>query len=275
MNSAFNILTPVSDFSQCKLMFKICTQGISYLITDDKQTCIALVVYHFPINTSHYTAAMYLKDIVAEQPILQQPFKKIDFVYAFAEALLVPQKFMSNHTNQQLMELSFGDTSDSIVKSDFIDTQNIHTIYRVPKPIDSMIAQLFPQATYRHLYALLPNMVLASGNLLYCIINPTHIIIQLFKVGKLQIIQHLQYKTAEDVSYHLLNVCQRFKVDQNNTVLYLNGMVDVQSGLYKELFNYFLYVEMADLPKSFIYNEEIKKYPSHYFSHLFQIAACV
>ena len=256
-------------------MLKISAQGISYLITDDSKSCVALAVYHFASNTSNDKAATYLKEIVAEQSILQQSFKKIDFIYAFAEAILVPHKFISAGTSAELLALTFGDTSDSLIKSDFIYSQNIHTVYRVPKQIDSMIAQLFPNANHQHLYSLLPNMVMASGNLLYCIFSPSHITVQLFKVGKLQIIQNFHYKTAEDVSYHLLNVCQRFEVSLNNTVLYLNGMIDVQSGLYKELYNYFLHLEMADLSNNFIYNEEIKKFPTHYFSHLFQMAACV
>ena len=275
MNSAFNIFTPASDISLCNLLIKISSQEISYLITDDKNTCVALVIYHFAANTSYDKVANNLKEIVASQPLLQKPFKKVNFIYGFPEAILVPHKFISPTSNAALLELTFGDTSDSIVKSDFISSQNIHTVYRVPKQIDSMIAHLFAQADHRHLYTLLPDMVVASGNLLYCIFSPSHITIQLFKAGKLQIIQNFQYKIAADVSYHLLNVCQRFEVSVNDTVLYLNGMIDNPSGLYKELFTYFAHLHMADLPQNFIYNEEIRKFPSHYFSHLFQLASCV
>ncbi len=275
MNSAFNIFTPTVDISQCNLLVKISTQEISYLITDNKNTCVALAIFHFAGNTSSDATANNLKEIVATQTILQKPFKKVDFIYAFTEAILVPHKFISAGSNASLLELSFGDTADAVIKTDFIASQNIHTVYRVPKQIDAMIAHLFVQANHSHIYTLLPDMVVASGNLLYCIFSPSHITVQLFKVGKLQIIQIFQYKTAADVAYHLLNLCQRFEVPVNDTVLYLNGMIDNLSGLYKELYNYFLHLHLADLPKKFIYNEEINKFPAHYFSHLFQLASCV
>jgi hypothetical protein len=91
----------------------------------------------------------------------------------------------------------------------------------------------------------------------------------------LQVIQNFQYKVPEDAAYHLLNVCERFEVKANDTVLHLNGMIDPDSNLYNELYKYFLQTAFGTLPEIFTYNEEIKKYPEHYFSHLFELAACV
>lgn len=275
MNSSFDILTPGTNSLQSSLLIEISGQGISYIAINGDNTCIALSVYHFAAGTTNDQVANHLKDIVAAQPFLQQPFKKISFSYAFAESVLVPHQFMNVSANKDMLELVYGDTSENIIRSDFMYKHNLHNVYRVPKQIDSVIAHLFSKANHCHLYSLLPNVIKATGNHLYCIFSTTQITVQLLKEGRLQVIQNFQYKVPEDVAYHLLNVCQRFEVDVNDTVVHLNGMIDADSNLYNELYKYFLQPEFGTLPELFNYNEEIKKYPAHYFSHLFELAACV
>lgn len=97
----------------------------------------------------------------------------------------------------------------------------------------------------------------------------------LHKEGRLQVIQDLPYQNPEDAAYHLLNVCQCFDMAADNVVLQLSGMIDVQSNLYAALYKYFLNIRLEVLPGDVSYNDEIDKYPPHFFSHLFAMALCV
>ena len=60
----------------------------------------------------------------------------------------------------------------------------------------------------------------------------------------------------------------------SKTPIYLNGMIDDGTLLMVELQRYFP-IDYGSLPKSFIINDEIQKYPLHYFNHLFELSACV
>ena len=273
MNSSFNILTPGANTSQSSLLIELSAQGISYVAIDQNNVCIALAVYYFDTGISHEGVASNLKTIVTSQPFLQQIFKKINFVYAFAESVLVPHQFINRQANKDMMELVYGDTSDCVTRDDFTHTYN--NVYRVPKQIDSVIAHLFMQANHCHLYSLLPKIIKETGNQLYCIFSTKNFTVQLAKEGNLQMIQNFAFKAPIDVAFHLLNVCERFDVAINDTEFELNGMIDADSNLYNEIYKYFLGPVFTVLPENFIYNEEIKKYPAHYFSHLFQLAACV
>jgi len=275
LNSAFNIFTPGAVAAQCSLLIEVSCYSVSYIVINEHNACVALAIYHFADGTTSDQLGSNIKNIVAAQPLLQQPFKKITIVYAFEKAILIPNEYMSPTAGKKMLELAYGDTSEGIVRSEHMYKHNLHTCYEVPKEVDAVIAHLFPIANHTHQYALLPNVVEASGNLLYCIFNPAIVTVQLFKMGKLQVIQSFQYKTAEDAAYHLLNVCQRFDMVADDTILYLNGMIDAASNLNAELNNYFLHPAFGSLPIAFTYNSEIKKYPEHYFSHLFQLATCV
>ena len=275
MKSSFNILTPVTDTSQCSLLIEVGRQGISYIAYTSDNNCIALSLFHFEASTTNDQVANYLNEIVTEQPLLQRSFNKVNLVYTFPESLLVPDQYVGINTNKEMLELVYGDASDNVIRTDAIANHNLHNVYQVPRQVDSVIMQLFSTAEHGHFYSLLPGIFKGTGNQLDCIFSTTNITVQLLKEGRLQVIQNFQYKVAEDVVYFLLNVCQRFDVDINNTTVKLHGMIDEESNLYNELNKYFLHQEFGSLPEQFIYNEEIKKYPVHYFNHLFELAACV
>jgi len=276
LNSAYNIITSGADTTQCVLLVEISCHSLSYMALNSNNECIALVVFNFTTNNNCDSITNYIKDIVAEQPFLQRSFKKITIVYAFEKVLLVPHKFMSANTNKDMLELVFGDSSDSVIKIDFLDKHNLYIIYLVNTEVDLMVTQLFGYGKKVHLYSLLPNIKeVDNANLLYCIVGIKQITVQLFKLGNLQIVQNFNYTVPEDVAFSLLNICERFEMNLADTLLYLNGMIEENSNLYVELHNYFPLSKFGSLPETFIYNARIKQYPAHYFNHLFQLAACV
>lgn len=276
MNSAFNLITSGADTTQCTLLVEISCHSLSYMALNRNNECVALVIFHYTTDNYYDKVTNYLKEIVSKQPFLQLPFKNTTIVYAFEKALILPHKFMKVTTNKDMLELVYGDSSDSIIKTDFLDKHNLHTIYLVNKELDLMVSQLFGNAKKVHLYSLLPNIKEADNvNLLHCIVGIKQITVQLFKLGNLQMVQNFSYTVPEDVTFNLLNICERFEMDLADTLLYLNGMIEENSNLHVELHNYFLLSKFGSLPQTFIYNDQIKQYPDHYFNHLFQLATCV
>ena len=188
---------------------------------------------------------------------------------------MVPEVFGNEALNSRQLNLLYGEDTDGIIATDIVATEMIHHVYRVSKSMDWMTTQLFPSAHKNHWYSYLPQLVAGSGHLLYCTFDNSGFTVLLQKEGKLQLVQYFYFDTAEDIVYHLLNICQRFEVNIHDAVLHLNGMIDVTDTNYTELYKYFSEPIFGELPQFFNYNDEIKKYPAHYFSHLFELAACV
>lgn len=274
MNSTYNILTPGFISAQCQLTVFINNLGVSYLVLNANNVCVALAVYHFDAGTTTEQMAHHLKEIAGEQFILQQAFKKINFIYGFPESVLIPHQFLTISTNKELLELVHSDTSSAVIKTDFIISNNLHNIFCVPESIDNIIEQLFPKAHHCHLYSLLQNITQTDENQLYCIIYENNIIVQLVKEGQFQMVQTFGYSTPEEVSYYLLSLCKSFDVPNLKTPVYINGIIDEDAMLLLELRRYFQ-IQYGGLPKGMIVNDEIKKYPEHYFNHLFELSTCV
>jgi hypothetical protein len=72
-----------------------------------------------------------------------------------------------------------------------------------------------------------------------------------------------------------LNVCKGFDVQPDSVILHINGMIDENSALYSAIYKYFLQIEFDTLPEGYTYDDGIKNYPAHFFSHLFALASCV
>jgi hypothetical protein len=71
-----------------------------------------------------------------------------------------------------------------------------------------------------------------------------------------------------DVVYYLLNICQKFGLSQEATHLSLSGLIDKDSALFKDIYQYF-----SDIS----FNEGVSlndDYPAHYFTSIYQLAAC-
>ena len=110
---------------------------------------------------------------------------------------------------------------------------------------------------------------------LYCIFGIGQFTAMLIKEGKLQCIQSYSFKVPEDITFFLLQLCESFEISTEDVELQLNGMIDQKSNLFEELHNYFLTINFGTLPVNFTYPESINEHPEHYFSHLFQMIACV
>ncbi|MEO6638497.1 MAG: DUF3822 family protein, partial [Ginsengibacter sp.] len=90
------------------------------------------------------------------------------------------------------------------------------------------------------------------------------------KDGKLLLVNSFNYKTAEDVSYTLLNICSQFQMD--NLTIEASGLIEKNSALYKEIYKYFEQVSFADMPEGISFTDDVLTYPPHFFYHLFTTA---
>ncbi len=91
--------------------------------------------------------------------------------------------------------------------------------------------------------------------------------------GKLLLINSFPYKTAEDVSYILLNTCRQLEI--KNIPIEVSGLIEKDSSLYKELYKYFNMVSLASLPVEVHFPGKTDTHPPHFFSHFFAVDSCV
>ena len=275
MNPSFTIQSKDNLPSQSHLVIEINLWGISYVVIGEDKICMALICYYYPADTGLDKAAIIIKQSVAANSILQETFSKITVIYAFPTVILVPKHFIKSANTKEILELQQGDVSDTYIRSELNYKQDIQTIYAIPKQIDAVLSYLFSADISMHQYGLLATLSTFTQQHLYCIFGIGQFTAMLIKEGKLQCIQSYSFKVPEDITFFLLQLCESFEISTEEVELQLNGMIDQKSNLYEELHNYFLTINFGTLPVNFTYPESINEHPEHYFSHLFQMIACV
>lgn len=274
MNSTFIIQPTDIDTENASLYIEMKRQGLSYVIMEDG-ACAGLATFHFTTELSDENTEKETHQLVMDHPVLLQAFKQVYIIYGYPQSVLVPHEFMTGTANEAMLELVFGDTKETVMRTDYIEGHMIHNVYRVPAIIDAALTRYYEKAVFVHLFSILPKIIQDEASYLYCIFDTGQFIVLAQKAGKLQVVQHFSYKTADDVAYQMLNICKSFELDVKETRVHLSGMIDAASPLYAEIFKYFLELYFEPIPEQFTYPEDINNYPVHYFSHLFAVTACV
>ena len=275
MNVAFNIRSQGIDNDTAQLLITIGPAGISFIVLEVENSFSTVVVYTFTQGLSPEKIAEEIKTIVGQESILNESFKNTNIIWNFKESILVPGEFFNTVTNTEMLNLVYGDAGQYEVKTDFVFRHNMHNVYRLPEQVVAALPATWQYAHQTHQYSLLPDLAEKTGDCLKAIFYSNSFTVMLTKAGKLQIIQHFDYQNADDVAYHLLNICDSFAVKADEAILQVSGMIDTGSNLYATLYKYFLNIELASLPADATYSDAIKSYPAHFFSHLFTLALCV
>jgi uncharacterized protein DUF3822 len=275
VNATYNIQPPDIDTLESRLFIILSLRGISFTILNPGNTFTSLATYDFPANTNSDAVANYVNELYQSERILQQPFKRIYIIHAFAESILVPGEFMNTDARKDMLELVHGSDVDRVIRNDFMSKSYIYNVYGIPSAVLSALQSKYPSAIHTHRHSLLPEMIQNAGNLLYCIFENGQLTVMLIKEHQLQVIQNFLFQSPGDVLYYLMNICKQYRTDVTELTVYITGLVRSDSTLVDELRIHFSNIILEHLPEHFSYDAEIAKLPSHYFSHLFSIAACV
>jgi hypothetical protein len=273
---AFKIPPIIEDISTSNLLIALGNDEVSFLIFSTTPFALqGLYVYELEKNiaASHY--AIQLRNIVNEEAIFHQPFAMVQVCYNFTAATLVPKDFFVEAEKENMLALMFGkDASTYCFYEDVLDN-DMKIVYRVSSKIYETVNELFPKNKFSHASSMQLQANKFDGDTLECIVYHNSIKVIMSKNSQLQILQFFDYEIPIDVSYHLLNVCERFGVSASVVKLILSGMIDIKSNLYDDIHKYFLNIEFATLPLDTLVSEDMKAHPAHFYHNLTALAQCV
>ncbi|HVG42488.1 MAG TPA: DUF3822 family protein [Chitinophagaceae bacterium] len=187
---------------------------------------------------------------------------------SFADAVLVPYSLYKEETKHTF----FIDAQYSNVLQDRIAEWQIVNTYTLP----NSIYQLFEENETVYFHSYTPTLKIYNGfvaeNQVSINFTPQQFSVLIKKEGQLQLAQTYSYTVPLDVVYYLLSIYERFNLSKTETYVLLSGLIEEDSALYKELNNYFLNLHFNASAAGSIQNNN---YPPHYFTSLFNLAACV
>ncbi len=262
------------DAEKCSLICELSTEGLSCAIKDEeKNSFVGIATYHFDKSRPQAGFPIALQILFHQKEWLSQSFKKTTVVYSVEESVLVPFALYDSSQNNEVLNLVHGDLqTPSTLLTDVITKEGIYNVFRVSTPVYTAVQSQFPHAVSTHQYTGMLHQKERDKNKLSVIFYSQKIVVALFKNDKYYLFNSFNYRTAEDVSYTLLNICRQFEVPDID--LEISGLLEKNSALFKEIYKYFTNITFAVLPDGCKYSDDILQYPSHYFSHIFAFDSC-
>lgn len=257
-----------------KLCLEVGEEHVSYLIANTSGTKIMHFEYYsVPKEEKLERLSMLLK----EHPGLSHSFEDVILVNNTNRTVLVPDKFHKDHLNDSLFQMIHGDLEDMALHKDAVYEWEIKILHGLEAELDTLLKERFPQARSVHfattaLRSAFKNRHWEEKQHVKLFFFSSSFFIMLFHGDRLQIAQHFQFQTTEDIIYHVLNVADKFQVDVNSALFETSGLLDESSPIWYELQRHFLEISFLSPDVTFEENMEIS---SHYFTPFFLIPACV
>ena len=212
------------------------------------------------------------QDIIDSSPVLSNSFYEVLVAFDFSESLLIPSKELKTEEAGALLNISYGVNNQSTIISESITGWQLYNIYAVPAEIKDWISRKFPTARFWHQYSLdVRNSIgVTEEGRLQVDFRKNEFVVIATNRNNVLLTQTFEYTTPEDVLFYLLKTCKQFSLSRETVELQLSGLVDKQSSLYKELYQYFINIDFRNAQ----WNTELE-YPAHFFTSLNDLAKCV
>lgn len=149
---------------------------------------------------------------------------------------------------------------------------SIQNDYDVPLPLHEWLSNKFKQASFIHQGAVLNKKeeLTAPGGLLLVDFRENDFFVLAVKAQEIILNNVYEYSTPADVLFYVLKICTVFSLKQPEVDLQLSGLVEKDSALYKELYQYFINISFRDATWQAPANE----YPAHFFTSLNDLVLC-
>lgn len=230
------------------------------------------------VEAAYFTAVPEEEDLLSvllhHIPSLNDRYHQIMVGYAFPAALLIPDKLYHFENSDALIRSVYGETGPLTVINEAVPAWQLHTVYTAPGWVRETAARRFANARYWHRYSATLKTKPAGSDQLLVHFDRQEFSVLAFQNNQLLLAQIFSYTAPEDVLYALLKITHSFQLSQQTVQVLISGLAEENSALYKELYRYFIRIDWAVHTGDHTLADHFNEYPPHYFTSLFNLAAC-
>ena len=197
--------------NQYSLSIRISSDGFSLSVVDGSDSLISTKI--IPTILTSLSAEQITTLINKETQI---NYRNIHLIYESDIYTFVPAPvFRSNEAADYLNFQQNKTTKNDIVLYNYLPVWDTVNVFAIPKAIQAALSQLFPNTIIeQHVsYFLATKVKTQHENALFIWTRPKTLDIIAFKNGKLYLLNSYLYLTADDFTYHTLNIIDKLSID--------------------------------------------------------------
>ena len=259
------------------------SQAVLLMEVGERHCCFAIVDYanRMMVQLGYYTAdekdnGDILEKVLEVHAELKQSFRQTIIGYYLPENILIPDKFYRFEETQTLLHGIY-EKGQNIVVGEPIPEWQLYNAYQVPAAIHQFLSRWYSTGNFWHVYSIIlkNGMEQRGGGSLIIDFKTDSFSVVAIKNNSLLLAQIFSYSRSEDILYWLLKICKQFLLSQDEVKVTLSGLIDKQSAVFKDLYQYFQGIEFATIDDDIQLSGDFDEYPVHFFSSLYKLASCV
>ncbi len=232
------------------------------------------VVYHLDATVATMQTEEKLSAIAAANTWVHPNYEKVLLVQYAPGNVLLPAILNKDEGKEKLLEMALGPQQNKLYVKDIVLQQSLVNHYVVDGTLGALLNKRFPKGEWWHVQSLLLTQTAAGATTVTATIRFHEVQLTVEKNGQWLLLQSYRYHTPEDVLYYILNAMQQLELSQEETTVWLQGMIDQRSALYDVLYNYILNLQLKE-ELTYQFPVSSDEHPVHLSASLDQVLACV
>jgi hypothetical protein len=271
LKQTFNIVTPGDGSSEKTLSLKIGVKHFGFVVTSMDAT----ELYRLSWCTGEDIELNSLTSSLHEYPELKKEYASVKICYDTPNALLVPHNYYHDEESRNLLRQTHVILSNEHIEHDMLNEWQMHNLFAVPGFIYKTLMTRFPDARWYHEYTVgIRNLdTTLTDGAIAADFGADYFSVVVSKGSRIVLAHTYCYSAPADVLFYLLKITQEFGLSQETLTLTLTGLIDRQSALFRELYQYFIHVSFRE-PTWNLASAEQSEYPAHFFTTLNDLARC-
>ncbi|MCR6720617.1 MAG: DUF3822 family protein [Chitinophagaceae bacterium] len=270
MKKVFSISSsPVSGND--RLVVRLGNYHFSFAVADNNANELRQLAYY---TNADILDEASLTEVFQQEELLRRSFDDVRIAFDYPYAILVPAVHATAFPVAAALELQFGPRGSSTIETERVSSWQLNNQFAVPAGVMQWIRTHFPKVKITHGYTAdlcrIESTDFEGGVALD--FRSEEFTLLASRGNKLLLTQTYTYESPADVIYYLLRVIQQFGFSQEEVRLSLSGLIEKESSLYRELYQYFIHLRFREA--EWQVNREDENLPAHFFTSLFDLAKC-
>lgn len=253
----------------CRFYTEVGEDHIACWCVDENNALRTFEFFNFPYMEDGF--AETFRQVKLNSALLGGEYESSYVIWENEHCICIPNNFFSSSASEKYLTNVLGNTLHSTNMHYALDEAVL--AYKVQNDHFKVVNENLPGAKQLHKYCALvrsvKNTAEANNNFIKTIFYQNHFVLMAVENEQLKLIRRFNYKTSDDVIYHVLNTTAQLNMNIEETDVIVSGLIDLQSVLYRELYKYIHHLKVDSIADASLDDTE---YPAHYLIPFYKYA---
>jgi len=220
----------LTESAQYNLSIQVSLDGFSFVVHHPITRAIPVFHYHPFLNPGHQFIHRKIKDIIADNELLRQPYGQTEILFSAPLFFLLPAILFSDKLGHYLLQSKPGFTEEYETIVIPLQQPESHLVFAAGKMVYDYLTGIFPGAAISHEVTRLIHYTLSGqAPLLHFHMHDTWFY-ALENNGKgIGFLNTFDYRSETDLIYFMLSVLSKIKIKAGSIPVTLSGPVSFDS----------------------------------------------